>query len=427
MITDSSIQPSLLDQGRDNWSSFSETFKQYCLISGGTAGRQIVTGTLIPLKPFSQRPTKNDLELSQHGKPIPDQYVYSRKEFPDSDLSEIPLIDQSLSDFSKRELREDIAIYEKALATFVLADNLLLNYMYTNISASSLILVKAHKHYPEYYALPDGERSYAFFEILKFIHCIGNAATKLSRLKTFTQMVQGGDSHEEYLSRFNALAPLVRSDLTTFEKPQDIHADSLFVLIYLAGLNKDLFRQVLDQLLASNPSGHFDNLYEVKNYINDWKTARNIGLPSSDEFQPSIQGQADLTAGSSNTSSTKTNNFKTNYNTHCKYCLLATNHLYNNHLSDHCGRNPNRAKGPPPTSEQFNSTYVPEPAAPSSASSFHVGFSNLGPPATDVVDAARSFLTSMRVDPFSDEVSINLARLDEIIFPPTTSPFDAIQ
>jgi hypothetical protein len=126
--------------------------------------------------------------------------------------------------------------------------------------------------------------------MLKDIHTTGNASVKLRRLKDLANLIQRDESHEAFISRFNDVATSVVLHLESSIHPGYIHLGHLLSLHYLAGLNRAYFQPILDQLLAGNPSGLFDNLPELQSEIQIWKTSRQISM--SDETTPSEQGQA---------------------------------------------------------------------------------------------------------------------------------------
>jgi hypothetical protein len=144
--------------------------------------------------------------------------------------------------------------------------------------------------YPAYYALEEGFRSYPFYTIVADIFQVGNATTKLKGLKEFIHLRQGEETHEHYLSIFNDYKSLVSSDLASVDYPGYIHMDTLYCLFYLAGLNRDVFGPILDQLLSNNPSGIFDNLADLQAKVQIWKTSRQISV--SDANSPFTQGQS---------------------------------------------------------------------------------------------------------------------------------------
>jgi hypothetical protein len=168
------------------------------------------------------------------------------------------MFDLQLTAAGKSELRKDQVIYEAALTTRIGVDNKLLRFLYKHMSKDAMSAIKAHKQYPAYYALEVGFRSYPFYTIVADIFQVGNATTKLKRLSEFIHLRQGEETHEHYLSIFNDYKSLVSSDLASVDYPGYIHMDTLYCLFYLAGLNRDVFGPILDQLLSNNPSGIFD-------------------------------------------------------------------------------------------------------------------------------------------------------------------------
>jgi hypothetical protein len=129
-------------------------------------------------------------------------------------------------------------------------------------SAESYTAVEALANYAAYLQAPEGCWSYSLYLILKAIHATGNSSTKLKRLQNLALTVQGEDTHEAYHS--NNIASSVLSDLVSESYPGYIHAGTLFSLYYLAGINSSFFQPILDQLLANNPSGIFDNLCKLQ-------------------------------------------------------------------------------------------------------------------------------------------------------------------
>ena len=283
--------PFLLSLLLGNWRAFQSLLETFCITMGGAAGLQILQGKKIPLRPFIVCPDRNDFESNASGSI--NELTYEHVGSDGEGLTATQLFDLPLSATGKSNLRKDIAIYEAALAARIVVDNKLLQFLYLHMSKDAMSAIKAHADYPAYFAEAEGFRSYPFYIIIQKIHQVGNATTKLRRLIEFIQVQQGDLTHEAYLSVFNDYKILVAADLASPEHPDHIHMDTLFCLIYLAGLNAELFGPILDQLLSNNPSEIFANLADLQSKVQIWKSSRQISM--SDSRNVSTQGQAFFT------------------------------------------------------------------------------------------------------------------------------------
>ena len=77
----------ILDQHTDNWSAWHQALKLLCFTKFGVAGQQILSDTLIPLQPFQQEPTKNDLDTNLAGVAIPGQCTYARRSITEDETA----------------------------------------------------------------------------------------------------------------------------------------------------------------------------------------------------------------------------------------------------------------------------------------------------------------------------------------------------
>lgn len=284
----------VLSVAADNFQAFRSNLYDECIIRGGDAGKQILQDQPIDLYPFKCRPTKNDLDVDSNGKPIKNQYTYDHVSPLKAEKAEKGAVVISPSDLpltidGKNDLRKDSALYEQSLAARVKSDNIIHQFLYAHISPASLSSVKVHADYQDYLRQSEGFKSYDLFLMIRDIHEVGNATTKLHRLKSFVALEQQSLTHEEYLSCFNALKTSVAADFGSQDPAHKdyFHMDTLFCVLYLAGLDKPQFQPVLDQLLFANPSGRFENLLELQAQVQIWKTSRQISIP--DPFRNSAE------------------------------------------------------------------------------------------------------------------------------------------
>ena len=105
--------PIILDIALDNWSIFHQSFKLLCFTKFGVAGQQILSNCAIPLTPFATAPSKFDLDRTDAGIIIPDQFSYARRQTTAEEIA-LPgfnLASISLTECSNRELRDDLNKY----------------------------------------------------------------------------------------------------------------------------------------------------------------------------------------------------------------------------------------------------------------------------------------------------------------------------
>ena len=69
----------ILDITSDNWTQFNKAFTLSCYTKFGVAGQQILSNREIPLTPFAVAPTKQDVDATLAGVPIPGQFTYARR------------------------------------------------------------------------------------------------------------------------------------------------------------------------------------------------------------------------------------------------------------------------------------------------------------------------------------------------------------
>jgi hypothetical protein len=68
----------ILDITTDNWTIFNKAFILSCYTKLGVTVQQILSNTEITLIPFAVAPTKQDLDTTLDGTPIPGQFTYAR-------------------------------------------------------------------------------------------------------------------------------------------------------------------------------------------------------------------------------------------------------------------------------------------------------------------------------------------------------------
>ena len=68
----------ILDITTDNWTIFNKAFILSSYTKLGVTVQQILSNTEITLIPFAVAPTKQDLDTTLDGTPIPGQFTYAR-------------------------------------------------------------------------------------------------------------------------------------------------------------------------------------------------------------------------------------------------------------------------------------------------------------------------------------------------------------
>ena len=356
MLSTPTATPSavILDLQRDNWSQWNQSLKLLCYTKFGVAGQQILSDRLIPLQPFALAPTKSDLDKNALGHPIPNQYTYSRRTLTEAeatadaiDLTLIPLSTQGNTDF-----RDDLKIYTAAARRFSDHDTDCLDHLYRHLSPALHTSIKTHANYGTYQLLEIGARSYAFYSMVRDIHSIGNAATKLHRTRLYANVTQAELPHEEYMDLVTSMADTFKLDFESTEHPGFVSLRELTSFLYLAGLNRNEFRRALDELLHNHPTGRFPDPTALMSQLQSWKLANSLSFTRDDV---SRQGSALVALKQpghpphppqQKDSAGKTQHL---YPTHCTWCLSTDKVKRYGHLSSHCSKNPNRVPGPRPT------------------------------------------------------------------------------
>ena len=249
--------PIILNIALDNWSTFHQSFKLLCFTKFGVAGQQILSNCAIPLTPFATAPSKFDLDRTDAGIIIPDQFSYARRQTTAEEIA-LPgfnLASISLTECSNRELRDDLKIYNATLRIFNDEDTLCLDHLYRHISPKSHTSIKTHPRYSHYEALPIGKRSFVFYGMARDIHSIGNATTKLYRTRLFMNITQDTSAHEVYMDQVTTMAETFALDFGSTDHPGYVRISEITSFLYLAGLNRSEFRRAIDDLLQNNHIG----------------------------------------------------------------------------------------------------------------------------------------------------------------------------
>ena len=364
MLSTSATAPAaiILDQHTDNWSAWHQAFKLLCFTKFGVAGQQILSNTLIPLQPFPQEPTKNDLDTTAAGVAIPGQFTYTRRSITGDETATNPDPQTlPLSTQGNTNLRDDRKIYAAAKLLFSNQDTECLDHLYRHLSLASHTAIKTHTNYPAYSLLPIGSRSYAFYVMARDIHSIGNATTKLHRTRLYVNISQADLPHETYMDLVTTMTETFKLDFESVEHPGFVSIPELTSFLYLAGLNRGEFRRALDELLQTNPTGRFPDPTALMSQLQSWKVANSLSFTKDDI---STQGSALIASTSSNPpprtkkdASTAKKDAPTRshlYPNPCTWCLNVDKVQRFGHLSSHCSKNPNRLAGPSPTPTSTN-------------------------------------------------------------------------
>lgn len=347
----------VLDLLQDNWTAFLQAFKLQCTTKFGAAGQQIITDKIIPLTPFALPPTKFDLEKNAAGIPLPNQFVYPRRQLTAAEVatenfnpSPLPL-----SDRGSTELRADLKIYHDAANKFSDFDTALLDYIYSHISLASHTSIRAHANFAAYQLLPIGARSFEYYKMVRDNHSTGNASTKLHRTRQFLTATQDNMSHESYMEQITNQADTFRLDFESAEHPGYVSISEFTSAIYLQGLSTH-FRRPLDDLLHATPSGRFPNTSLLMTELQNWKIAHALSIPHD---AISTQGSALIantppqhpkqTPTSDKSNKKTTSGSPKTPHLHplpCSWCLAADKVQRFGHLASNCSKNPNRTNTP---------------------------------------------------------------------------------
>jgi hypothetical protein len=343
-----------LDVATDNWSSWHQALKQLCYTKFGVAGQQILTNATIPLHPFAREPTRNDLDTDPTGAPIQGQLTYSRRSLTTAEAAIAPPIDQTplpLSTQGNTNLRDDRKIFAETQRRSSDHDTECLDHLYRHMSVASHTSVKTHIDYPAYQLLPIGVRSYPFFMMLRDIHSIGNAATKLYRTRLYVNVAQNDLSHEAYMDLVTSMTETFKLDFESTTHPGYVSLPELTSFLYLAGLDHDLFRRPIDELLNNTPTGRFPDPTALMTKLQAWKLSNALSFARD---TVSTQGSAliaskppPLTPRTKKEGTKKDGTLRAHlHTTPCTWCLATDKVQRFGHLSAYCSKNPNRLPSP---------------------------------------------------------------------------------
>ena len=171
----------ILDVARDNWSRWNQAFKLLCYTTFGVAGQQVLFDSLIPLYPFATEPTQAD----------------------------------------------DRKVYATSFRRFSDQDTAYLDHLYKHILPASHTAVKTHSAYPAYRLVPIGIRSYAVYTMVRVIHSIGNAATKLHRTRLYVNISQSDLPNEAYMDLVISMTATFKLDFESTAHPGFIFISEL--------------------------------------------------------------------------------------------------------------------------------------------------------------------------------------------------------
>ena len=236
--------------------------------------------------------------------------------------------------------------------------------MYKHISPASHTAVKTHHAYPAYQLLPIGARSYTFYSMVRDIHSVGNAATKLHRTRLYVNISQSDLPHEAYMELVTSMTETFKSDFESAVHPGFVSISELTSFLYLAGLNCLEFRRALDDLLYNHLTGRFPDPTALMTQLQSWKIANSLSFATDNA---STQGSALLASKppaaaprSLPPAGRKDAAPKPHlYPTPCSWCLATDNVQRFGHLSTNCSKNPHRLSSPsssPPTPTSHPST-----------------------------------------------------------------------
>ena len=343
-----------LDLHSDNWSQWHQALKLLCFTKFDVAGQQILSNATIPLQPFPTEPTKADLEPDLTGAPIPGLFTYQRRPATEAEAAAATFnaANLPLSTLGKANLRDDKKIFLTAKRRFSDEDTDCLDNLYRHMTLASHPSIKTHLNYSAYQLLPIGSRSYPFYVMIRDIHSIGNAATKLHRTRLYVNVSQSDLPHESYIDLITSMTDTFKLDFESTDHPGFVSIPHLTSFLYLAGLNHNEFRRALDELLHNQPTGRFPDPTALMSQLQSWKIANSLSFTRN---EVSTQGPA-LIASKAATpaprprfaSGKKDTTPKPHlYPTPRTWCLSVVKVPRFGHLSAYCSKNPYRLPNPP--------------------------------------------------------------------------------
>jgi hypothetical protein len=337
----------ILDIASDNWA---QGFTLSCYTKFGVAGQQILSNKEILLTPFAVAPTKQDVDATLAGVPIPGQFTYARSTtaaaetaLPGFDLATI-----SPTESANREYRDDLKLYTAAARIFAQEDKDCLDHLHRHISLPSHTSIKTHTLYSAYQLLPIGKRSFTFYKMARDINSIGNATTKLRRTRQYVSLSELDLTHEQYMEQACSMAETFNIDFESPTHPGYILLNEFHTFIYLAGLDRTQFRKAIDETLQTNPTGRFPDHIALMAQTQTWKVANALSFTRE---AISTQGSALIAAKTSQPTKTPKKEITPRSHLHpspCIWCLSTDKVSRYGHLPSHCSKNPNRLPGPSP-------------------------------------------------------------------------------
>ena len=161
-------------------------------------------------------------------------------------------------------------------------------------------------------------------------------------------------------------AETFKLDFESTAHPGYISLAELTSFLYLAGVDEELFRRPIDQLLISTPSGRFPDPTALMAELQAWKLSNAHSFVRD---TVSTQGSAliatkppPLNPRTKKDGTKKEGTVRSHlYPTPCTWCLASDKVQRFGHLSAYCSKNPNRILGPntqlqPPTSAATNTS-----------------------------------------------------------------------
>jgi hypothetical protein len=147
-----------------------------------------------------------------------------------------------------------------------------------------------------YQLLPIGVRSYPFFMMLRDIHSTGNAARKLHRTRLFVNVAHHDLSHEAYMDLVISGAETLKLDFESTAYPGYVSLAELTSFLYLAGVDKELFRRQIDQNLISTPSGRFHDSTALMAPLQAWKLSNALSFVRDTVSRPGLRPNSHQTS-----------------------------------------------------------------------------------------------------------------------------------
>ena len=129
-------------------------------------------------------------------------------------------------------------------------------------------------------ALPVGQRSLAFRNILIATHSTGDARTRLFRCSQLFLTKKGDMSHEKFRALIDSRFQAVDNTFNIVGQPLYWNKFEIKTAIYLFGLRESEYAMPLEALLQANPTGRISDSTRVMDNMQLWVNNHRTTLGS---------------------------------------------------------------------------------------------------------------------------------------------------